>query len=1042
MSFSIEVPGDANPLGVQTLCRALQSATSHDYAQRQAAGQQLSSWEQHPGYYSSLQACAVYLDKSLPTDMRFLAVIQLKNGIDKYWRLYAHVKNGIKPDEKNLIRSRLFQGTIDEEEKNLALHNALVVAKVVRIDYPADWPEALSSIIGLLRSSKNDNQQHLYGALQILLRVVKELGTARLRKSQTALQSVTPEIVYVLSEIYSEKSTIWVSFLTSGQGSESEANLAMLNSLFSLKILRRLIILGYERPHGDKSVEQFWTMSQNQFGQLLGFVNQDSTVPATYQDVIGKHLLQFTKLHIEMAEQHAASFSILPNSLSLVHAYWDLVAKFAEVFDKSGGIRQGSGEVGTKAKFEGPLQERLALRGLLLLRACVRIAFQPAQTFKYRSPETRAEQERARTIIKTELLKDDLVIQIVNSIITHLFVFRRSDLEAWEEDSEEWEQQEQSEGNAYEWEVRPCAEKLFLDLLTNFKQLIIPPLLSYFQTAQTPQADIATKEAVYTAMGLAAGHVFKDFDFDAILVSTLVTDAQQQGGLCKVLRRRIAILISQWAPVQLSDASRPVVYQIFQHFLNPNDETNDLVVRITAARQLRWIADELGFSVEAFLPYTSDVLTQLTELIQNVEVDETKLAILESIRILVTRMEEQVSQIGDQLMSALPSVWEKSGAEEYMIKQAVIAIFAALVMSMGDKSQRYQGFMIPLLSEAARPGSDLHVHLIDESLELWNAILMQSNAPLAPDVINLAEMALPLLEYQSDTASQALTAIETYILIAPGAILEDRLRRPTLAALSGTLDSKSREQVRLGTICVEYLIRAAAELGGSNGISVVIQDMIEAGFMNKIMTNLRDAWEAHQTTGPNRKVSNLNTITEGDYFAILARLALAEPNLFVQMLTTLGSLDQVWAWLSSGWFSHLFSMDDIERQKLYLLGLTRLLEVRSPMQELVLGSLQDYFDMWTTVVTDLQDGVANGSDTLIWGEQEATEYDTPKIVAERQVNARDPVHSVHVFGFVAPRLQDLVARVGGEAAFEEQWAVNVDKEVLGRFQEIARASQQ
>lgn len=974
--------------------------------------------------------------------MRFLAVIQLKNGIDKYWRLYAQVKNGIKPDEKHLIRSRLFRGTIDEEEKNLALHNALVVAKVIRIDYPADWPEALSSIIALLRSSKNDNQQHLYGTLQILLRVVKELGTARLRKSQTALQSVTPEIVYVLSEIYSEKSAAWVSFLTSGQGNEAEANLAMLNSLFSLKILRRLIILGYERPHGDKYVEQFWTLSQNQFGQLLGFVNQDSTVPAAYQDVIGKHLLQFTKLHIDMAEQHAASFSMLPNSLSLVHAYWDLVARFAEVFDKSGGIRQGSGDAGTaKAKVEGPLQERLALRGLLLLRACVRIAFMPAQTFKYRTPETKAEQEQARTIIKTELLKDDLVIQIVNSIITHLFVFRRSDLEAWEEDPEEWEQQEQSEGNAYEWEVRPCAEKLFLDLLTNFKQLIIPPLLSYFQTAQTPQADIATKEAVYTAMGLASGHVFKDFDFDSVLVSTLVNDAKQQGGLYKVLRRRIAILISQWAPVELSDASRPVVYQIFQHFLNPNDETNDLVVRITAARQLRWIADELGFSVEAFLPYTSDVLTQLIQLIQNVDVDETKLAILESIRILVTRMEDQVSQFGDQLMSALPGVWEKSGAEEYMIKQAVIAIFAALVMSMGDSSQRYQNFMISLLSEAARPGSDLHVHLIDESLELWNAILMQSNAPLAPEVINLAEMALPLLEYQSDTASQALSAIESYILLAPGALLEDRLRRPTLAALSGTLDSKSREQVRLGTTCMEYLIRAAAELGGSDGISVVIQDMMEAGLMNKIMTNLRDAWEAHQTTGPNRKVSKLNTITESDYFAILARLALAEPNLFVQMLTTLGSLDQAWAWLSSEWFSHLFSMDDIERQKLYLLGLTRLLEVPSPMQELVLGRLQDYFDMWTTVVMDLQDGVANGSDTLMWGELEATEYDTPKIVAERQVSAKDPVHSVHAFGFVAPRLRDLVARVGGEAAFEEQWAVNVDKEVLGRFQEIARASQ-
>ncbi|KAG5973886.1 hypothetical protein E4U55_000197 [Claviceps digitariae] len=1035
MSFAIEVPGEANPLSLAALCRTLQSATGNDHAQRQAAGQQLAAWEQTPGYYSSLQAT--------PSDVRFLAVIQLKNGIDKYWRLYAaQSKNGIKPEEKNMIRSRLLQGTIDEEERSFAMHNAFVVAKVIRIDYPTDWPDALSSIIALLRSTKDGNQKQLYGTLEVLLRVVKELGSARLKKSQTSLQSMTPEIVYVLNEIYADKSNSWLSFLRSGnQGTQADANMAMFNSLLALKILRRLVIVGYERPHTDVSVEQFWTSSQNQFGQLLGFVGHNSTLPSDYQDLVGKHLLQFAKLHIDMADKHAASFSVLPNSLPLVHAYWDLVSKFAQVFDTSGGIRQGSGSVNTsKAKVEGPLQERLALKGLLLLRNCIRIAFQPAQTFKYRTPEVKTEQEQAKTIIKTDLLKDDLVIQIVNCIISHLFVFRRSDLELWEDDPQEWEQQEQSEGNAYEWEVRPCAEKLFLDLLTNFKQLIIPPLLSYFQTAQSPQADIATKEAVYTAMGLAAAHVSDVFNFDGVLASTIVNDAQQQGGLYKVLRRRIAILISQWAPVKLADESRPTVYQIFQHFLNPNDETNDVVVRITAARELRWIADELGFSAEAFLPYTADVLSQLIQLVQSVDVDETKLAILESVRLLVMRLETQASQFGDQLMAALPTVWQGCGSEEYMIKQAIIAIFTALVMSMGETSQRYHNAMIPLLSEAARPGSDLHVHLIDESLELWNAILMQSKAPLTPELTGLADLALPLLEYQSETASQALSAIESYILIAPSAMLEDGLRRHTLAALSGTLDSKSREQVRLGTVCIEYLISAASELGGSNGVSVVVQDMLETGFMNKIMTNLHDAWEAHQTTGPNRKISKLNTITEGDYFTILARVALAEPNMFVQMLTAFGGLDQVWPWLAAEWFSHLSSMDHPERQKLYLLGLTRLLELPPPMQEHTLAKLQDYFDMWTLVTIEVQEGNPSGPDTLIWHELETTDYDTPKSILEQQTTAKDPVHSVPTFGFIATRLQDLVARVGGEAAFEEKWAVNVDKDVLARFRTLANAA--
>ncbi|KAK0391953.1 hypothetical protein NLU13_1451 [Sarocladium strictum] len=1041
MSFAIEVPGDANPLTFKSLVRALQWATSPDHTQRQTAGQQLSTWEQQQGYYSSLQS--VFLDRSLPKELRFLAIIQLKNGIDRNWRLYATAKNGIKAEEKAEIRSRLFQGSIEEEDKSLALHNALVTAKVIRIDYPAEWPEALPSLIAMLRSYQNGNQEHLYGALLVLLRVVKELGSARLRKSQTALQSVTPELVYVLGEIYSEKSTAWTTILSSGHGGGDGGELAaMHNSLLSLKVLRRLVIMGYERPHGDNTVEQFWTMSQNQFGQFLTFVSHDSSLPQSYQEFVGKHLLQFTKLHIDMAEGHAASFAVLPNSLSLVHAYWDLVAKFAEVFDQSEGIRPGSGDGGSsKSKVEGPLLERLALKGLLLLRACVRIAFQPVQTFKYRSPETKAEQDKARNIIKDDLLKPDLVVQIVNAIITHLFVFRKSDLEAWEEDPEEWEQQEASEGSAYEWEVRPCAEKLFLDLLTYYKDLLVPPLLSYFESGQSPSADVATKEAVYTAMGHASAHVVGRFDFDSVLASTIVNDAQQQGELYKILRRRIAILISKWAPVKLSGPSRPLVYQIFRHFLNPNDETNDLVVRITAARELRWIADDLEFDVEAFLPYTSDVLSQLVDLIQHVGVDETKLALLESIRILVTRMEGKVSQFGDQLMTTLPGVWERSGNEEYMIKQAVIAIFAALVMSMGTDSQRYLHLMVPLLSEAARHGSDLHVHLIDESLELWNAILMQSSAPLSPDLINMVELVLPLVTYQQETAIQALSAIESYILISPTSMLEDRFRRPTLLTLGKTLESKSREQVRVATVCIEYMIRSAVELGGPQGVTIIIQDMVESGLMKSLLDDLHQAWEAHQTTGPNRIVSKLNTVTEGDYLAILARLALAEPTLFTQMLTHFGELEQLWSWLSAEWLSYAKSMDDPERLKLYLLSLTRLLELPSPMQEMVLHKLQDYFDLWENVLAELRDDGDETSDNLLWSSQdmEETEYDTPKTVAERQVLAKDPIHTVHALGFVRVRLQDLVERVGGPQVFQEQWAVNLDDGVLQRFNDLASA---
>ncbi len=422
----------------------------------------------------------------MPREVRFLAVIMLKNGIERLWRHTAVNKNTIKPEQKSVIRSRLLHGTVYEEDKALALHNALVAAKIVRIDYPTDWPDAIGSIVELLRTFKDGNQAHLNGALLVLLRVIKELSSAKLRRHQTALQTVAPELVYLVGEIYAQKTAMWLEFLASGRGDEDDADYAMQNSLIALRALRRLLVVGFETPHQEKLVQEFWTLSQTHFGQFLDQVRHGSALPAPFQDVVDKHLLQFTKLHLDMCESHPASFAVLPNSIPLVLAYWDLVANFAAVFEKSGGIRQGAAD-GAKSKVEGPLLERLALKGLLLIKSCVGIVFNATRTWRYRSREFKKEQEEAVGLIKTGLLTNDFVLQVVNTLITQLFVFRESDLEAWEEAPEEWEAQERSMGDSWEWQVRPCAERLFVDLLVHYKELLGPPLLQYFQTATNPR---------------------------------------------------------------------------------------------------------------------------------------------------------------------------------------------------------------------------------------------------------------------------------------------------------------------------------------------------------------------------------------------------------------------------------------------------------------------------------------------------------------------------------------------------------------------------
>lgn len=1033
MSFAIEVPGEAAPLGQVELVRALSAAsTSTDHAQRQSAGQQLQIWESDPGFYPSLQT--IYLDKSLDKQVRFLAIILLKNGIDKYWRHTA--KNAIKPENKQLIRSRLFQGSLNEEDNALSLHNALVTAKLVRIEYPNEWPDAFSILIELTKSANASNPLQLRGALTVILRIVKELATARLRKSQTALQAVTPELLQLLGAIYTEKTAYWQEQWSKGQVDDPNIGFAMESSLTALKILRRLVTIGYEQPHTDATVCGFWSLSQTQFDQFLGGVNQDSSIPTPYQDLVGKHLIQFTKLHIDMAEKHPESFPVLPNSLPLVRAYWNLVKGFSQVFEKSDGIKQTTG--GGTPKHEGPLAEKIALKGLLLLRSCVAIAYRPAQTFKYKSPEFKELEKQAIHIIKVDLLTRDLLLDIVQVIISKLFVFRKSDLEAWEEDPEGWENQERLEGDAWEWAIRPCAERLLLDLLTHYRELG-EPLLSYCDLATKVDMDIITKEAAYCALGCAAAFIHPAFDFDHFLTTILVKDVQIQDPMAKLLRRRIAILLSQWISVKTAQASKPIVYEIFSRLMNPEDQHNDEVVRITAARQLKNVAEEFEFDGEAFRPFAGAIFGHSVNLLQGLDNDESKLAVLDTVRVLVLRMETYVSQYGDDIMATLPKLWEGAGGEEYMIKQAILAITSALVMSMRTESQRYQGVIIPLLREAMNPESPLHLNLIEESAELWKSILTQSSPPVNPDLTQLVHLALPLLEYETEVAIMCLEIVKDYILLAPQDILSDALRRPTLAALAKTLDSKSRDQSQLGAKSIELVIRIAQELGGSQGVSVVVQDLLEIDVLRTILEGLHSAWESSQTTGPNKKPSKINTIKETDYFALLARIALADPSIFVSMLASLG--DQVWPWLSTQWFANFDCMADAERQKLSCLALTRLWELPQ-MQDLVLARLQDYLSMWTSVVTELIDpnpveGTL-GRDSLVWTEAGRYEYDTPLDVHEREVAFKDPVHRIEAYEFVKERLGLVVQRVGGETVFEEGWAVNVDRDVLAGFQRLGQ----
>jgi hypothetical protein len=168
--------------------------------------------------------------------------------------------------------------------------------------------------------------------------------------------------------------------------------------------------------------------------------------------------------------------------------------------------------------------------------------------------------------------------------------------------------------------------------------------------------DILFKDSVYTAIGLAADVLHDQLDFNAFLEKTLVVEVAKQKPGFNIIRRRIAIIISQWIAIKIAKEKKSVVYQIFQHLLDTSDSLNDKVVRVTAGRRFKDIADEWEFSADNFLPYAPTTLERLMALVQEVDLPDTKMALLNTISIIVERLEHHVSMITLNTVASADSI--------------------------------------------------------------------------------------------------------------------------------------------------------------------------------------------------------------------------------------------------------------------------------------------------------------------------------------------------------------------------------------------------
>ncbi|KAL9027573.1 MAG: hypothetical protein Q9180_007311 [Flavoplaca navasiana] len=104
------------------------------------------------------------------------------------------------------------------------------------------------------------------------------------------------------------------------------------------------------------------------------------------------------------------------------------------------------------------------------------------------------------------------------------------------------------------------------------------------------------------------------------------------------------------------------------------------------------------------------------------------------------------------------------------------------------------------------------------------------------------------------------------------------------------------------------------------------------------------------------------------------------------------------------------------------------------------GSTLDYelMTVWTEVVVELYDNDERKDDCLVYRDVESMKgaNETAEQEGQRKLMFADPVHRFDLKPFIREHLQQAIVACGGNEAFQEQWVVNVDKDVLSEFSKL------
>ncbi|KAM7166992.1 importin-11 isoform 1-T4 [Macrochelys suwanniensis] len=960
--------------------QVLTQATSQDTAVLKPAEEQLKQWEIQPGFYSVL--LNIFTNHTLDINVRWLAVLYFKNGIDRYWRRVA--PHALSEEEKSTLRAGLITN-FNEPVNQIATQISVLIAKVARLDCPRQWPELIPT---LLESVKIQDDLRQHRALLTFYHVTKTLASKRLAADRKLFYDLASGIYSFACSLWNHHTDTFLQQIFTGD--ETAATNSLERTLLSLKVLRKLTVHGFVEPHRNVEVMGFLHAVFERLKQFLECSRSIGTENVC-RDRLEKTIILFTKVLLDFLDQHPFSFTpLIQRSLEFAVSY---------VFTEAG---------------EGVAFERFIVQCMNLIKMIVKnYAYKPSKRFEDSSPETLEAHK-----IKTSFFTYPTLMEICRRLVSHYFLLTEEELTMWEEDPEGFTVEETG-GDSWKYSLRPCTEVLFIDIFHEYNQTLTPVLLEMVHSLQGPTNvedtnALLIKDAVYNAVGLAAYELFDSVDFDQWFKNQLLAELQVSHNRYKPIRRRVIWLIGQWISVKFKSDLRPMLYEAIRNLL----QDLDLVVRIETATTLKLTVDDFEFRTDQFLPYLESMFTLLFQLLQEVTECDTKMHVLHVLSCVIERVNIQIRPYVGCLVQYLPLLWKQS-EEHNMLRCAILTTLIHLIQGLGADSKNLYSFLLPIIQLSTDVSQPPHVYLLEDGLELW-LVTLENSPCLTPELLRIFQNMSALLELSSENLRTCFKIINAYIFLSSSEFLQVYSGDLCRSFCELLKDITTEGQVQVLKV-VENVLKVNPALGPQ-----MFQPLLPSVFRGIID-------------------GERYPVVMSTYLGVIGRVLLQNASFFSLLLSQMAcecgqELDQLLGNMIEMWVDRMDNITQPERRKLSALALLSLLPSdNSVIQDKFCGIINISVEGLHDVMTEDPE-TRTYKDCMLMShfeEPKVTEDEEPPTEQDKRkkmLALKDPVHTVSLQQFVYEKLkaqQELL----GEQAFQALMET-VDTEIVTQLQEF------